>query len=281
MDECEARSSAEHTNKELKAVLLQNFKAFRSIRKELKGKNVLKGLEFVDQPSPTVHHPLCQFDSRRSIFEELSSILDTLYLGSDVLLPPSTDNISVRCQRKLREAGEHFMEITSNTPLACPVHEAGQFLWNFITEGGDTDNENSLIIAGARPAEDCDTTRERRFKMQVFVRDTKNVLRCVEVIRMFRKYTDENRFVVVGTTRWLLPTEELELEDTYWTVISPSSTTNPTYSSGVQSYYQLQVISAGTMPENEKDVLTHYIGNMARCDAQSMQGALLSTVGLS
>ncbi|KAG6623960.1 uncharacterized protein IUM83_02108 [Phytophthora cinnamomi] len=279
MDECEARASAERTNKELKAVLLQNFKAFRFIRKELRAKDVLKGLEFVSQSSPTVDLPFFQMDFCKPMFEELASHLDKLYLGSGELLPPSTNSISVRCQRKRHETGEHFMEVASNTPVACPVHEAGDFLWRFITKSDDADNESSFNFARVRPVEDCDLSQEMQYTLSLFVQNLMGAPLCIEAISRYRKHVEPNRFVVVGTIRWLLPTDALDFEDKYWTIISPAPT-DPNKSCVVQSYYQLHENLEGTMAAERKDALMYYIANITRSYLQLLQEAILSIADL-
>ncbi|ETN14540.1 hypothetical protein PPTG_22145 [Phytophthora nicotianae INRA-310] len=45
---------------------------------------------------------------------------------------------------------------------------------------------------------------------------------CSNAVSKFRKYDEGNRIILVGTTKWFLPSGELHLQYYNWTVVSPS-----------------------------------------------------------
>eukprot|EP00644_Phytophthora_capsici_P005641 jgi/Phyca11/98397/e_gw1.2.954.1 len=46
---------------------------------------------------------------------------------------------------------------------------------------------------------------------------------CNNVITTYRKYDEGDRVILVGTTKWFLPSGEFVLQDYNWTVISPTA----------------------------------------------------------
>lgn len=96
----------------------------------------------------------------------------------------------------------------------------------------------------------------------------------VDAVSTFRKYEKEERGIIVGSMTWLLPTEGLEFEGKYWSIIS-SSTTDPTHSTVVRICYRLQVTNASTQPIDRTQRIMNCIGKQVRYYLQLQQDAFL------
>ncbi|POM71422.1 Hypothetical protein PHPALM_12020 [Phytophthora palmivora] len=244
---CEDRLRAERMNREFKSILLQQFKSFQSIRKVLGQNDILEGMEFVEQLQPTADRPFFQLDFSDPILSQLSSNLGQLCLQAELVLPDTNDAVTVAFRTQNKYYDRYCYEITSTTPLACSVQEAGDILWRFISNKDD----------------------EAADKTFSFVR--------MSALSTFRKYEDGSRDVIVGSMSWFLPTEGLEYEGNYWAILS-SSPTDPAHSSTVRFCYRLYLKKKGAQPTARTQAIMNCIGKQIRCYLQLQQDAFLAKV---
>lgn len=117
------------------------------------------------------------------------------------------------------------------------------------------------------------------------LRDGKDAILNLDGVNIVRKYEEENRIVLIGTTTWFLPTGGLQFEDHHWTITSPSPT-DPLRVSVVRSCCQLQVKcvdTASVLPADVahlEGVVLNSIGGKLRNVLQLQQNVLLEKVGL-
>lgn len=100
-------------------------------------------------------------------------------------------------------------------------------------------------------------------------------LQWINSVCTFRRYDDGGHIVLVGTTRWFLPTGNLVLQDYNWTVISPSAT-NSKDECVIRNCYRLETPSGLPAEIPAHKMIFDLVGNKMRIIAQSSQDILLS-----
>ncbi|RLN72561.1 hypothetical protein BBJ28_00004448 [Nothophytophthora sp. Chile5] len=168
------RQRAEITNKELKMILARQRKVCRSFRKLIREKNLfdvraastafllllllslslmiaelsafvlrLQGMGLLCrlQPLPEQHKPRSDrfvptFDISDPVLAELEAAVATLYLQSDLVIPPLEGQPAASCltQDKRDEPLGTYTETSTVTPMTCPVLQAGEILWKCTTK---------------------------------------------------------------------------------------------------------------------------------------------------
>ncbi|KAG7393448.1 hypothetical protein PHYPSEUDO_009652 [Phytophthora pseudosyringae] len=141
--ECEEQVRAQRTNRtnrELKALLMEQFKLFQSVRKELRQGDALDGMEFVERLQPTADRPFFRLDVSAPILSELSSKLEQLSLQADFVVPAVSQNLTgaFHTQSRCLATSGNCIEMTSTTALECSAPEAADILWRLIS---NKDNE--------------------------------------------------------------------------------------------------------------------------------------------
>ncbi|OWZ20895.1 hypothetical protein PHMEG_0004645 [Phytophthora megakarya] len=258
MAECEERVRAERQNREMKTLLLQQFKTFQSIRKLLGQSDTLEGMGFVERLQPTADRPFFQLDFSDPILSELASNLERLCLQAEVVLPDTKDALTVAFRTQNKFHDRDCFEMTSTTPLACSAQEAGDILWRFISNKDDEAAEKSFSCIAS-----------------LLVQDSNDNPLYVEAVSTFRKYQEKSREIIVGSMSWLLPTERLDYEGSYWAIISPSSTDSG-HSSTVRFCYRLLVKDVGSQSATRTQEIMNCIGNQVRCYLQLQQDIFLT-----
>ncbi|POM64497.1 Hypothetical protein PHPALM_19965 [Phytophthora palmivora] len=97
----------------------------------------------------------------------------------------------------------------------------------------------------------------------------------LDQVSIFRRYNESNQIVLVGTSKWFLPSETLVLQDYNWTIISPSLT-NETNECVIQNGYTLETTSNWGAESPTQTMLLDLVGNKMRIITQAMQDILLS-----
>ncbi|OWZ19478.1 hypothetical protein PHMEG_0006271 [Phytophthora megakarya] len=259
MVECEERVRSERQNRDLKAIFLQHMKLLKSVRKILNDPDAIEGMEFVAQ-LPTFDRSIFSFNLSRTILEELSTSLHPMYQGTDVVMAPLSDNLSVAlCTEAKYHGHEVVIETTSNTPLMRPAHEANEILWRYIANGDNPDIEKS-------------------FSLNLVSCELEAPLHAI-VLASFRKYEDKNRVIFVGAGRWVVPSKCLQFEDQYWSIVEQSPV--PTeYSSVVRTYNQLRAketdVKFSRQHQVTQDILLKSIAKMSRRFMQSLKNTFMN-----
>ncbi|KAJ8524158.1 hypothetical protein ON010_g16960 [Phytophthora cinnamomi] len=201
--ECGNRVSSEQTNQKLKAILLQQFKVFQSARKLL-GK---------------------------------SGVLEV-----DAVVPAMTDFFAIGFHTKERNSATtgDWIEINSITPLSASVQDATDILWRCISNRDNDAAAKTPSFARERNPQYREETCENSCITSHLMDSADSDALYVDAVSTFRKYRQQKRTVIVGSMRWLLPTEGLEFGGEYWSLVSPS----PTNPSTIRFCYRLHLKSA-------------------------------------
>ncbi|OWZ17403.1 hypothetical protein PHMEG_0008665 [Phytophthora megakarya] len=269
MTKCEERIQAERQNRELKAIFIRHVKLFKSVRKVLADDDTIEGVEFVVQPRLAIDRPLFHIDTTEAILGELSSNLSRMYLETCMVMPPLSDNLSVAFRSLLSGNRDKIFETTSMTPLQCTVYEAGGVLWQDIAKVDNMSTKQSFNLNSVSLS----------YVSSLFVQTNDlDIPRYVVAITTHKQFENKDRVILVGSVRWMIPTECLEFEDQCWIVIEPSNV-DTTYSSVVRTYYQLRTKTTGmnfTLQQKTiRDILMRSIAKMSRRFLQSVQNAFL------
>ncbi|ETL84483.1 hypothetical protein L917_15732 [Phytophthora nicotianae] len=273
--ECEGREQAERTNRELKVILANQQKTGEAIRKILRKRGVLEGRNFVFQVKPVVERFPSRLDYSDAILGELASGLESLRLDAEMIFPTIDDKhctiISHSRDKMNASNGHHVAEVSTITPLACSMQNAGDLLWRFVS----TDVDSSFYSIRK--------TNPYSFEMNC-VAKSRDGPQNIDGVVIYRRYDEHNSIVVVGRSTWFLPTGGLQFEDTALTVISPSSS-DPLRCCTVQTRYELQakITDLSVLPSDFAQVenaVMSSVGRKLRNAMQALQNALLSEVEL-
>ncbi|KAG7401940.1 hypothetical protein PHYBOEH_009520 [Phytophthora boehmeriae] len=270
--ECEERQRAERCNRQLKLVMADMEKVHASFNRLLGRPEALQGREFVLQLEPKIERPVVSLDVSTAILADLATSLDSLRLDAGGMFTVPRDDHAVVCrsEKKLYAVSGHCVAETKTiTPLACSMRDAGDILWRFICS--DVDKSFHSITKKTPNA----------WEMTSLAKSRDGFLH-IDGVTIYRRYDEDHRIVVVGTSTWVLPNGALQFEDRAWTVITPSSL----HSAVVQTRYQLQVkaqSAASVQPTDfayAQEAVLSSIGNKLRNAMQSLQSALLDEVEL-
>ncbi|KAK1948348.1 hypothetical protein P3T76_000638 [Phytophthora citrophthora] len=271
--ECEERHRAEKTNQELKGILADQEKVGAAFRKLLEKQNPFEGREFVLQLEPAVDRSPCRLDYSKALLGELTSGLEALRLDTGMIFSAEDDNncsIITRSQDKRHAiTGRRIAETYTVTPLACPMQNAVELLWSFVTNDGGT---SLFSIRKTNP-------HSREMNCVVAYRENSQIVNGVVI---YRRYNESDRVVMVGSSTWFLPTGGVQFEDKSWTVVSPSPS-DPQHACVVRTRYELQAKATDTsvFPTDltqVKDAIMSGIGEKLRNAMQAMQNALISVI---
>ncbi|KAL4092746.1 hypothetical protein PRIC1_011737 [Phytophthora ramorum] len=268
------RQRAEQRNRGLKAILADQTKVYASIGKFFEKKDVLKEMDFVFQLE--VDRPLLQLEFSAEIVEIMTEGLPCLYRAMETELPrlDSETTVSIRCEGIPLGDGGKGMRISSITPLACTVQEAGTWIWDYTTkvhqDSGKYQSFKNILKTTPNPW-DMNSMSTMRAGPQV-----------MNMISTFRRYDEGSRTVLIGTAKWFLPDGSLLLQDYNWTVISPSPS-DPVHSCVMQNCYKLEM--ASTLPSNAVEaqkaiMMLDTVGLQMRKAIQSMQDIVLTRMGV-
>ncbi|KAL4145508.1 hypothetical protein PRNP1_013177 [Phytophthora ramorum] len=241
MTNCKERVLAESTNRELKVILAQQSKLFKAAEKVLSHCDTLEGMKFVSLPQPTTDRAFAQFDPRNPVFTELSDKACHLYLQTDCMLPPLSEDIAVSI-RTQAEAHGMCLETEVSTPMACTTKEAQRIFWDHVISEG---LKKFFLARFDQVISHDGSSCSMNIASTLFTRDddTNEFIR-IDSMSTIQRYQESNRTVVVGSTRWLAPSHGVQLEDVFWIVVAPSAV-DPAHSSVIQSKYRLQVTNPG------------------------------------
>ncbi|KAL3665313.1 hypothetical protein V7S43_009941 [Phytophthora oleae] len=279
MTQYEKLVRAERTNRELKEILMQQFKVFQSVRKEIGQSGVLEGMEFLERLHPTADRPFFQLDFSAPILAALSSRLDQLSLQADLVLPEVNQDciVTFHTQSRHHLVSGHCFEVTSTTQLAYSARETGEILWRVISNKENDAVERTFSFARERTPQHCDEVFNTSCIASLIMEDANQAPFCVDAVSTFRKYEEKDRVIIVGSMGWLLPTEGLEFEGNYWAVIS-SPPTSPANTCAVRFCYRLRVKNAGSQSIERTQKIVNCIGNHIRCYLQLQQDSFFEKV---
>ncbi|ETM50138.1 hypothetical protein F442_07192 [Phytophthora nicotianae P10297] len=236
-------------------------------------------MAFVAQPQPRVDRPFFQTSTDEPMLAELSS-----NLRADLVLPNRGDTLTVSFSTQAKSNGdrETRIEITSSTPLACSVQEAGRLLWHYITRQDASSHEPDFNINQLQSSKKAQTPYDRRCVAHLFIQNGQlDAPHYVKALGVYRKYEDKNRVHLVAQARWLVPADGLEFVDKHWTVIEPSPA-EPEHSCIVRTYYLLEVKSPGMgfthQQESTRNLVMRAITEKSRQILQLMQNTFLDQV---
>ncbi|KAL3673019.1 hypothetical protein V7S43_002316 [Phytophthora oleae] len=237
------RQRSEQTNRDLKAMLARQRKLEQSISKLLGRKDVLEGMELLCRLEPmttVISSTEFKIDLTDVVFAELEMTTATLYMKTNTMFPPLQGQpmVSFSTKDKNEDPLGAYIEITTTTPMACPLHVAAEILWEG-TSKGSKDPEKVPQSMRAK----CYNTLARSCKLDMF-----STVR-IDGINFVRRYFESNRIVLVSTATWFLPAKGVRFQDNIWTIVSPSPV-DPQNSSVVQSFCQFGAHSSGLMKED-------------------------------
>lgn len=264
---------AENMNHKLKRILASRLRVFASIEWLLESCDMYKELELMSQ---NCRQSLCQSSTANSVLAAISDSLEQMLTEADSVFPALKNYLTVALQthQKRQEVcgilGDTCtcVETISVTPLPCTISKSGTLVWQQLV--GRKDAEPDKLYRFIRASHD--TTLEMSFTL--LLKDETSKLLCVDAVSAYRKFEEENRFVLVGKTTWKPRSVGLELETFHWTVISPSPNSLKTQSCVVQSCNRLHVKRLETTSADARHILTS-IGSRLRSFMKLVQQGLL------
>ncbi|KAK1942522.1 hypothetical protein P3T76_006021 [Phytophthora citrophthora] len=206
------RVRSQKTNRELKALLTELTKIRDPVLKTLIKTNALQDMDFVFQ-LPEIERPPPQVNFSETVLEEMTSSLDWLRLDTDTMLPVLDDNITVSF-RWQDVPSLNCIQASSITPIFSRAEEIGEMIWRHARNTNKQTDEAFRYIRRKAPTP---------IDMNAVALMVEGLL-CNNVISTYRKYDEGDRIIIVGTTKWFLPSGEFVLQDYNWTVISPTAT---------------------------------------------------------
>ncbi|KAK1935834.1 hypothetical protein P3T76_010528 [Phytophthora citrophthora] len=272
---CGEREQAENVNRELKGILSRRLRVFASIEQLLKSCDALKGIDLLSQ---NYRQPLNQFGTANAMLKTISDSLEQMLLQADFVFPAldSCLTVALRTHQKRLEIcgtlGDTCVETISVTPMPCTTSKSGTLLWQQLLDRKDAEPDKLYRFIRASH----DTVLEMSFTL--LLNDESSKLLCVDAVSAYRKFEEENRFVLVGKTTWKPRTGglELELETFHWTVIEPSPKhSRKLQSCVVQSCNRLQVKHLESTSATARNMLLTSIGSRLRSFMRLMQMGLL------
>ncbi|ETI41920.1 hypothetical protein F443_12885 [Phytophthora nicotianae P1569] len=273
---CQQREKAESTNRELKKILSNRFSFIASIQTLLRVNDLLEGIETLSENSMQL---LTQPGTANSLLKEISDSLEQMLPRADSVFPAldSYMAVALKTHKKHHEVrgtmGDNCVETISVTPMPCSIAKSGMILWQQLINRKDTEPDKLYrFIRASR-----DTALEMSFTLPLS--DETKRLWYVDAVSSYRKYEEENRFVLVGKTTWRLRAGGLEFETLHWTVISPSPTQTPQLqASVVKSCNRLQVTHldpSSLQAIDARRMLLTSIGSRLRRFMKTVQDRLL------
>ncbi|ETP24055.1 hypothetical protein F441_02894 [Phytophthora nicotianae CJ01A1] len=267
--ESEKRCRAEKLNRELKSLLTEQLKLRAPVLKMIRRKEVLEGIEFVLQLQPKVQQPLREPNFGDLVLDEMESSLDWLRLDTDTMLSAMDDStkISFRWQHIPLS---NCIQSSSITPVSCTVQQIGEMLWRHASNTKKASDSSFRYVRRKTPTP---------LDMNAVASMVEGVL-CSNAVTTFRKYDEGDRIILVGSTKWFLPSGQLLLQDYSWTVISPSPG-NGQEACMMRHCYKLEMARPSpTCITEEQKLMFHTVSSKMRNAYQAMQDHLLSSAVL-
>ncbi|OWZ22034.1 hypothetical protein PHMEG_0003325 [Phytophthora megakarya] len=226
--QCQERQRSEQTNRELKTMLVRQRKLERSICKLLGRKDALEGVDWLCQLQPTPESvtftsaPQFNVDITDAVFAELEMAATELYPQTNSMFPPLEGQPTLSFDTKDMYADPlgTYIETRTVTPMACPLHEAGEILWNGTTK-----------ISKDPVPRCCINTLARSCTVELF--DTVRI----DGVNIVRRYVGSDQIVLVSAATWFLPAQGVHFQDNMWTVVSRSPV-DPQNASIIQTFCQ-------------------------------------------
>ncbi|ETM56718.1 hypothetical protein L914_00357 [Phytophthora nicotianae] len=277
---CERRCSV-RMNVELKKMYAQQLQLLNSMREALGKNGVLEGLKFVEQFQPTADRPFFLGDTSEPMLAELSSNLAQMHLRADQKMPILGNSPSVTLSTRTKHHGlcETRIETSSITPLVCSAQEAERILLHHITKSSV---KQAFDFNEKQSSREEQTAHGRSCVTHLYIQNDKlDAPRYANAFGVYRKFEDRNRIDLVGQVRWFVPSDHLQLDEQYWTVIEPLPA-EPERFCVVRAYCQLEGRSActgvGSQQKETRDHVMEVIAKKSRQYLQFMQSTFLDQV---
>ncbi|KAG1696825.1 hypothetical protein DVH05_017735 [Phytophthora capsici] len=205
------RDRSQKTNRELKALLAELAKIYSPVLKTLIKTNALQDMDFVFR-LPEMERSPPQVNFSETVLDEMTSSLDWLRLDTDTMLSvvDGSATVSFRWQDV---PNRNCVLASSITPICARAEELGKMIWCHARNTNKQTDEAFRYI-------------QRKAPTPMDMNAVASMLEghfCNNVITTYRKYDEGDRVILVGTTKWFLPSGEFVLQDYNWTVISPTA----------------------------------------------------------
>ncbi|OWZ12624.1 hypothetical protein PHMEG_00014182 [Phytophthora megakarya] len=227
--EVQKLQQSQKMNRTLKVMLVELHKLCAPFAATLGKTNTLQDMEFVFNLRTKVDRPLVEIAFSDKVVNEMSMSLDWLRLDTDTMLA-GVDCISNVSFRWHNFPARNCIEATSITPVGCSAQELGDMVWHHATNT-EKDTDKAFHCIKRKMPNPLD--------MNAVAAMVEGLLR-VNIVTTFRKYDEGNRIILVGTTKWFLPSGELLLQDYNWTVLLPSPV-EPLRLSVMKIFYKLEM----------------------------------------
>ncbi|KAG6951409.1 hypothetical protein JG687_00013633 [Phytophthora cactorum] len=236
--ESEKRFRAEKVNRELKVSFAEQMRIRTRILKTLEKAKALEDIEFVLQLEPKIQRPLCGPNFSELLLDEMSTNLDWLRLDTDMMLSVVDDSTTM-----------------------------GDMLWGHALTTKKALDRSFHYVRRNTPTP---------LDMNAVASMVEGPL-CTNAVTTFRKYDEGDRIIVVGTTKWFLPSGELLLQDYSWTVVSPS----PVNRCVIRHCYNLEVAAtASNDAAQAQKLMFHAVSGKMRSVYLAIQDNLLRHIDL-
>ncbi|KAL3659137.1 hypothetical protein V7S43_015717 [Phytophthora oleae] len=213
---------------------------------------------------PEIERSPPQVNFSETVLDEMTSSLDWLHLDTETMLSAVDDsaNVSFRWQHV---PSLNCIQASSITPVAHKAEEIGEMIWCHARNTNKQTDEAFRYIQRKTPTPlDMNAVA---FMMEGLL--------CNNIISTYRKYDEGDRIILVGTTKWFLPSGELVLQDYSWTVISPSPDTAE--ACVMRHCYKLEMTTTSSEEAaRDQKLVFHVVSSKTRNLHQEMQDHLLS-----
>ncbi|KAG3002488.1 hypothetical protein PC128_g21486 [Phytophthora cactorum] len=264
--ESEKRFRAEKVNRELKVSFAEQMRIRTRILKTLEKAKALEDIEFVLQLEPKIQRPLCGPNFSELLLDEMSTNLDWLRLDTDMMLSVVDDSTTVSF-RWQHIPLKNCIQSSSITPVSCTVQQMGDMLWGHALTTKKALDRSFHYVRRNTPTP---------LDMNAVASMVEGPL-CTNAVTTFRKYDEGDRIIVVGTTKWFLPSGELLLQDYSWTVVSPS----PVNRCVIRHCYNLEVAAtASNDAAQAQKLMFHAVSGKMRSVYLAIQDNLLRHIDL-
>ncbi|OWZ00245.1 hypothetical protein PHMEG_00028610 [Phytophthora megakarya] len=273
MIEFQRRQRSEDTNKQLRALLVNQSKIDEALRGVVMKKSVLQGMDLLYDKPTMLRKPLA-VDNSCVIMRELEKKVAEMYLESTCLFENDTEPLTISCEMKRRfdkQLGD-TVEIVSSAPLSCSMDAASSSLWKELTTIRTYPDKSYRYMQTSTP-----NVMEKNFDQ--ILRGQAGAT-AINGLQFMRKFEEEDRVVLARAYRMLLPTDGLHLRGNVWTIFSHSPT-NPAEVSEVHTLVQLYMeVQPGLSARPEdvaylKDVAFETWAMKMRGHAQYLQEVLI------
>ncbi|KAG1712524.1 hypothetical protein DVH05_000267 [Phytophthora capsici] len=215
--EYQARRESEETNRKLKAILAHQVEVDKNLRRALKKRSLLQGIDFVFGNEPTSSYSFAAFENNKSTIYHLEEKVAKLYADShSVFQNESSSSVSCSMQTKYISNLGMTAEAVSITPVLCTMEAAADICWKDLSIPRPCPEKWGRSMKGSKPL-----SFEKNW---ILTLQCQSYVKQVKGVQFLRKYVEPDRIVIIKADLMELNNEELQFRDQTWTIISKSET---------------------------------------------------------